>query len=199
MVQTLEVTGIAAGRTTAISLGAHLGPRERLVVVSSVRLIKNRFVGWSMHALAAHSHAFSGHALAAHDHGMFAAIASGPNFDTDSGMQLVVGALSISDASGGVPDTDEASGGTPDGAITGVTGGTMGGGNLEGISITAYTVDSLGRYVLAATHPASGHFVSRLPGTAGPRVELGDAIQATDVLEITALLQKNSAGVFYDA
>ncbi len=220
MVQTIAVTGIAQARTTPISLGAYLGARERLGIITAVRLIKNSFLTPSMHALAAHSHALSGHALANHSHAasghvladnshnMYNAITVSPAFDQDAVLSVAAGVLQSSDPGGGVPPTSGVTGGTPAGGIDGVgagvpaagidgvTGGTMTGGGLEGKSITVYVVDSSGSYVLAATAPATRHIVNRFPGDAGPRVELGDAILATDILEITTLLQNESGGVF---
>ena len=139
---------------------------------------------------------------------MFAAITSGLAFDASQALVLSGGTLRISGPTGGAPPTSGDSAGTPAGGIDGVgagvpaagidgvTGGTMTGGGLEGKSITVYVVDSSGSYVLAATAPATRHIVNRFPGDAGPRVELGDAILATDILEITTLLQNESGGVF---
>ena len=208
MVRTVQITGLAAGRTTAISLGAWLG-NVRVGVISQTRILHRHSSALSMHALAAHSHALSGHALAAHSHAlsghalaahshdMFAAITSGVAFDTSQGLVLSAGTLRISGPTGGVPDTNAIVAGTPAGGIDGVSGGTATGQAVDpALSMWNYTVDSSGRYVAAATHPASRHAVLKAHGDAGPRIELGDAIVAPDILEITVLMQLASGGIF---
>ena len=191
MVRTIHVTGIASTRTTAISLGTYLG-RGRVAVLTAARQILSRSHALSMHAQShafsghAHSHAFSGHAIA---------IGSAA-WDTRYALMISAGALegSFATAMGNFPE--------PTGGINGVT--QTGGINAVvptgrpqmGHSLTAYTIDSYGRYVVAATHPAANHAVLKAHGAAGPRIELGNALRNTDILEITALLQGESGGIF---
>jgi len=196
MVRTVQITGIAAGRTTPLSLGAFLGP-VRVGVLTRARILHRHSTAISMHALAAHSHALSGHALAAHSHNMFAAIASTVAFDPSQALVLSAGTLRISGATGGVPDTTADLAGTPAGGIDGVSGGVATGAAVDAaMSMWAYTIDSSGRYVAEATHPAARHAVLKPPGAAGPRVEFGDVIVAPDIIEITLLMQANSGGIF---
>ncbi len=220
MVRTVQITGIAVGRTTPISLGAYLG-NVKIAGITQARILHTHSSALSMHALAAHSHAASGHALAAHSHAlsghalanhshdMFAAITSGLAFDASQALVLSGGTLRISGPTGGAPPTSGDSAGTPAGGIDGVgagvpaagidgvTGGIATGAAVDAAqSMWAYTVDSNGRYVLAATHPIARHIVLKPHGDAGPRIELGDAIVAPDILEITYLLQLNSGGIF---
>ena len=191
-VQVVHVTGIAAARTTGISLGVFMG-RRRIGVLTRVRQVLDRSHALSIHALAVHSHAFSGHAQA---------VASAHVWDTGVALMLSNGLLFVSDAGSGLAlpvvtgGINGVTGGTPAGGINGVTGGTATARAQMGETLTVYTVDSMGRYVAAGTHPAANHAVLKPHGAAGPRVELGNALRNTDILEIACLLQDMSGGIF---
>lgn len=203
MVQVAHVTGIASARTVPISLGAYVG-RGRVAVLTAARQIINRTHALSIHALAVHSHAFSGNALAVHSHafsGHNIAVTGATAWDTRLALMLSRGDLFTSSAgaknfpmrTGGI---NGVTGGTPAGGINGVTGGTATARAQMGNTRTLYTIDSRGRYVAAATHPAANHAVLKLHGSAGPRIELGNAIQNTDILEVVYLVQGQSGGIF---
>lgn len=203
-VQVIHVTGVASARTTGISLGAFLG-RRRIAIITRVRQVLDRSHAVSIHALAVHSHAFSGHALANHSHafsGHAQAVASGHAWVTGVALMLSNGLLFVSDAGSGLAlplvtgGINGVTGGTPAGGINGVTGGTATARAQMGATLTTYTIDSNGRYVAAATHPAANHAVLKPHGAAGPRIELGNALRNTDLLEIACLLQNISGGIF---
>ena len=179
MVRTVHVTGIASARTTAISLGAYVG-RGRVGVLTAARQVMDRSHALSMHALAAHSHAFTGttHAIAS------------AAWDTRYALMVSAGNLQGSHA------TAMAHFPAAVGEISGVGAGTPAGRAQMGQTMTAYTIDSYGRYVAAGTHPAANHAVLKAHGAAGPRIELGNALRNTDILEITVLLQAASGGIF---
>jgi len=60
----------------------------------------------------------------------------------------------------------------------------------------AYAIDSNGRQVAAGTHPAANHAVLKPHGYAGPRIELGNVLRTDDILELTFLMQYETAAVF---
>ena len=179
MVRTIHVTGIASARTTAISLGAWIG-RGRIGVLTAVRQVMDRSHALSLHALAAHSHLFSGHAVAV------GSAAWNTNLALMVSNSLLFG--SNATAMGAFP--------LPTGGINGVSGGTPTARAQMGHSLTAYVVDSMGRYVLETEHPVAGHSNLKPHGAAGPRIELGNVLRNTDILEITTLLQAERAGIF---
>lgn len=186
MVQTFQLSGLAAVANAGLSLGAFIG-QERVAVLTAIRHIMRR-----SYSLAAHSHGFTGNALAAHSHNAFAAACIGASNNAAAHkLMWSAGLIVTSIAHGAVPWTNGVTGGTPAGVLGGVTGGV----NM-GITSTARTVDSNGRYVAEATHPAVGHVVLKHHGAAGPRIELGDAIRAGDILQITVLMLAQSGGIF---
>lgn len=116
-------------------------------------------------------------ALAAHSHGSFTVRASNVAFASVRGLAFSAGSLLTSTAHGAYPVTAN----VVNAAVPGVT-------------TTAYTVDSNGRYVLAATHPATLHAVLKPHGSAGPRIEIGDAVRAGDIIQISAMTLTEMGG-----
>lgn len=211
MVQTFQITGVASAAATAISLGGFIG-RSRIAVLTALRVTMRRSYAlaahshaYSGHALAAHSHAYSGHALAAHSHTSFLVRASNVAWLAAGGrgLQYSNGSLVTSTAHGALIPTVAAIGGTPAGGINGIVAGTpaggingVGGGVVLGTTNTGYTIDSNGRYVAEVTHPAAVHANLKPHGAAGPRIEIGNAVRAGDLVQITALMLSEAGGVF---
>jgi hypothetical protein len=198
MVQVVHVTGIASAATTPISLGTYIG-RGRVATLTATRQIINRTHALSLHALAAHSHAYSGHAHSHAFSGHAQAAPSGHAWNTGLALMLSNNLLFTSDGGTGFAlpvVTGGINGVVNTGGINGVTGGTATARAQMGNTRTLYTIDSYGRYVAAGTHPAANHAVLKLHGAAGPRIELGNALQNTDILEIVYLEQALSGGVF---
>lgn len=209
MVQTFQITGVASAAATAISLGGFIG-RSRIAVLTALRLTMRRSYAlaahshaYSGHALAAHSHAFSGHALAAHSHTSFTPRASNVAFATPRALMHSAGSIVTSGAHGALIPTTGNLAGTPAGGIAGLTAGTpaggingVGGGVVLGTTNTGYTIDSNGRYVAEVTHPAAVHANLKPHGAAGPRIEIGNAVRAGDLVQITALMLSEAGGVF---
>lgn len=201
MVQTVHVTGIASARTTGISMGGWLG-RGRVAVITAIRQIMDRSHAQSIHALSIHAlslHALSIHALSMHALSMHnIAVTGATAWDTRLAIMISRGTLATSSA--GAKNfpmrTGVATGvvtiANPTGAATGAATARA----QMGQTMTNYTIDSYGRYVAAATHPAANHAVLKGHGAAGPRIELGNALRNTDILEITTLMQAHSGGVF---
>jgi len=162
MVQTFQISGLAAVANTGLSLGAFIGP-ERVAVLTAVRQIMRR-----------------SYALAAHSHNAFADACIGAS-DNAAAHKLMwsAGLIVTSIAHGAVP----------------YTAGVSGGVNM-GVTSTARIVDSFGRYVAEATHPAAGHVALKPHGAAGLRLELGDEVRAGDILQITLLMLGQSGGIF---
>lgn len=202
MVQVVHVTGIASAVTTPISLGTYIG-RGRVAVLTAVRQVINRAHALSMHALAVHTHVLSMHALAPHTH-----VWSGHNIAVTGAAAPGIRAITLSrgnlfTSSAGVKNfpmrtgaNAAITGGTATGANAAITGGTATARAQMGSTRIVYTIDSMGRYVVAATHPAAAHAVLKAHGAAGPRIELGTALQNTDILEIVCLMQTQSGGIF---
>lgn len=178
MVQIFQITGIASAATTAISLGAFTG-RGRIAVLTALRVTQRRSI-----AGAAHSHAASGHT---HSHTAFLFARSNVAYSTVRAAMHSAGSM-VTSGAGGVNPVTQIITTTP--KINSATE------NRYGITSTGYTIDSNGRYVDTTTHPATLHANLKPHGSAGPRIEIGDAVRAGDLIQVVALMLSESGGVF---
>lgn len=221
MVQIITVTGVTAAINTPITLTQYVPgvpPRLRGLVAAKL-LTRRSYAAGAPHSHAglAHSHATvthshpgvaHSHAGVAHSHTALTVARSNVAFSTVRALMLSAGSVVTSGAHGAFPLTAPSTQNVGPAtarvttiapltvAVTQGSGVNGAFGPVFGVSEATLVVDSNGRVVNTATHPAANHAVIKEAAHGVPQIELGNAIRPGDILIITGILAGETGGIF---